>query len=118
MRGALLAASTATADHPAAPAYRWIFTHKLENAWWDIERYGVTHGDDMALLWQWADYPRSPNDEMLSYMLSRYVTNFAKSGNPNEAGLPDWPLFTPDRQKYLEVRVPSQVRERYPRRGV
>jgi para-nitrobenzyl esterase len=39
--------------------------------------------------WHW-----STADRKLSDIMSRYWVNFAKSGNPNAAGLPVWPEFT------------------------
>ena len=38
--------------------------------------------------------PATPTDEAMSDMLRSYWTNFAKTGDPNGAGLPQWPAFT------------------------
>jgi para-nitrobenzyl esterase len=35
--------------------------------------------------------------------LADYWTNFAKTGDPNGAGVPDWPAFTADAQRYVEI---------------
>jgi para-nitrobenzyl esterase len=40
-------------------------------------------------------------DRRLSDVIQRYWTNFAKSGNPNGAGLPNWPRFS-GTQGYIE----------------
>ena len=41
-------------------------------------------------------------DHALSDSIERYWTNFAKTGNPNDATLPLWPKFEPDSRAYIE----------------
>ncbi len=42
--------------------------------------------------WQWTSA-----DKLLSATMANYWVNFARDGNPNSTGLPDWPAFTVER---------------------
>jgi len=42
-----------------------------------------------------------PEDAAVSDLMSAYWTNFAKTGNPNGAGLPEWPAFTASSQRVI-----------------
>jgi para-nitrobenzyl esterase len=62
-------------------------------------------------VWRWL--PFTPADVALSDRMQRYWTNFAKTGNPNGGGLPDWRAFSPATEDYLAFAndgraVPSQ----------
>jgi para-nitrobenzyl esterase len=45
--------------------------------------------------------PPTAEDEAISALLSGYWVNFAKTGNPNGAGLPQWPAFSASDQQVL-----------------
>ncbi len=55
--------------------------------------------------WHWSAADRKVADEVSSYWV-----NFAKSGNPNSAGLPMWPAFTNTDSKVLYLADPITVR--------
>jgi para-nitrobenzyl esterase len=40
------------------------------------------------------DLPWRPKDTALSELMSTYWSNFAKNGDPNSAGLPQWPVYS------------------------
>jgi para-nitrobenzyl esterase len=60
--------------------------------------FGAPHASELPYLFrQLREHnrpPATPKDEAVSDMLRSYWTNFAKTGDPNGAGLPKWPAFT------------------------
>ncbi len=42
-------------------------------------------------------------DLALSEIMQSYWTNFAKTGDPNGEGLPEWPLWNPEEDRLLEL---------------
>jgi para-nitrobenzyl esterase len=78
----------------------YYFTHKPPFPTGSVhEGWGASH---FAELWYMFDHldqdkwPWSAADRQLANLMSRYWTNFAKSGNPNGSGLPTWPDFKVD----------------------
>jgi para-nitrobenzyl esterase len=57
--------------------------------------------------WQWL--PSTAEDASLSDLLQTYWTNFAKTGNPNASGLPNWPAWSDDEKKFLVVNQDASV---------
>ncbi len=94
-------ATAQAASHYAAhhPTYEYEFAHAIPGQ----EAQGAVHSSDLPYVFGY--FPRSGNiagnftdiDTQLSTLIESYWTNFAKTGNPNSAGLPDWPSFGNDR---------------------
>jgi len=57
--------------------------------------------------WQWL--PFTTDDAALSNLLQTYWTNFAKSGDPNAQGLPNWPAWSDARMEFLLVNRDASV---------
>lgn len=54
--------------------------------------------------------PISHADEMLTEAMTSYWTNFARTGNPNGEGVPEWPRYTSETDKWMELHYPLEVR--------
>jgi para-nitrobenzyl esterase len=56
-------------------------------------------------------------DSALARMMNTYWTNFAKTGNPNGGGLPNWSVFDSSKNEILEIKPGSAVNEADPRKA-
>jgi para-nitrobenzyl esterase len=60
--------------------------------------------------WRWL--PFTSADSRLSDAIQAYWTQFAKTGNPNSAGLPNWPAWSNDDESYLEIGAGADLAAR------
>ena len=59
--------------------------------------HGSPHGVDVPYVFQNLDdmhRPATPDDQRISDAMATYWTNFAKHGDPNGQGEPEWPAFS------------------------
>jgi para-nitrobenzyl esterase len=68
-------------------------------------------GTFQARTFRWL--PFTPTDQKLSQIVQTYWTNFAKSGDPNRPGLPQWVAWSTDQESYISfsksgAAVPQQ----------
>jgi para-nitrobenzyl esterase len=67
--------------------------------------HGSAHGEDLPYVF--GHLTAFPNahptdaDRRASELMSTYWTNFAKYGNPNGEGVPEWPTFTEENQQSM-----------------
>jgi para-nitrobenzyl esterase len=70
------------------------------------EQVGATHASELPYVFGVFAGARQPaqydaTDQAVSETMQRYWTNFAKTGDPNGAGLTPWPKFDPQARRHL-----------------
>jgi len=55
---------------------------------------GSPHGQEVAFVFKHLGANSSADDQNISEAMATYWTNFAKNGDPNQAGMPVWPTFS------------------------
>jgi len=98
---------TATAD---AKAYMYYFTRVPPIA--ENEVYGAYHGAEHIYIvgnFNVASFTPEDTDRELSKKMMEYWVNFARSGDPNGKGLPEWPVYEKATEYYMELGDTVQV---------
>jgi para-nitrobenzyl esterase len=93
------------------PAYIFLFSY-VPAAMKERMKYGPGHGTDISYafdnLGQGGFGPPPPpptaEEKEVARMMNAYWVNFAKTGNPNGAGLPKWPVYSPKTNKILDFQ--------------
>lgn len=89
------------------PAYVFLFSY-VPAAMKDRMRYGPGHGTDVSFVFDDLRLPQgstiAPEDKEVARIMNSYWVNFAKTGNPNQAGLPNWPAYNQETNEILVVQ--------------
>ncbi len=109
-----LEAQTATGQ---APAYRYRFDLVPPPDPARPGRYGVFHSDDIEYVFGTLDSRKGiawrPEDYAISEQMMTYWTNFARTGDPNGVGVPQWPAYTPaSGSKVIYLNQPKSEAEK------
>lgn len=71
------------------------------------------HADDTPYVFGTLGADAGDADRSVSEMQMRAWTNFAKNGDPNGPGVPDWPAFNEAADDYLEIRSPARIADHW-----
>jgi para-nitrobenzyl esterase len=76
-------------------------------------RVGAVHVTDVPLVFHNIDGQlitgTGPDSRRMADQMAGAWVAFAKSGNPNHAGIPDWPTYTPDKRQTMIFNRTSRV---------
>ncbi|WP_428661238.1 carboxylesterase/lipase family protein [Runella sp.] len=89
-------------------AYIYLFSYVPE-ALKARAKYGAPHASEIAYVFNNLNARRgistaTPQDEEVARLMNVYWANFAKTGNPNAKGLPEWPAFDPKKNELIEFQ--------------
>jgi para-nitrobenzyl esterase len=97
-----------------APAYMYQFGY-VPPASRERSPYGAGHGSEVSFVFntlhaRWGPPVEStPEEKELARVMCAYWANFAKNGNPNAQGLPNWPRYNNQDQPMLDIEQDSKV---------
>jgi para-nitrobenzyl esterase len=91
-------------ENVSSPSYQYYFSYLADER--RATDPGVGHADEIAFVMQTLDADLNAvtdKDREVSKLVSSYWVQFAKNGNPNGPGLPEWPAYRADAPFVLEI---------------
>lgn len=100
-------------EKKGAHSYIYLFSYVPESM---KERfiYGAPHASEIPYVFnnlnaRWGINMVTQSDVEVAEKMNAYWINFAKTGNPNGVGLPNWPIFSEKSNKLLEIQADGNV---------
>ncbi|MFD2572147.1 carboxylesterase/lipase family protein [Spirosoma soli] len=93
-----------------APVYLYNFNRDVP-AQTPETAFGAFHSGEVAYAYDnlhTLNRPWKAEDRQLAELMSTYWVNFARTGNPNSKGLPDWPAYNSQKQVVMVFDTTSQ----------
>ena len=98
-----------------APAFMYQFGY-VSPANQQRSPFGAGHGSEVSFVFNTLDAPRfgppskpTEAEYELAQKMNQYWINFAKTGNPNGNGLPNWPAYNKQNQDMLDVELDGKI---------
>ena len=89
------------------PAYIYLFSY-VAPSMQQWMRFGAAHGSEIGYVFDNLIARNgatiTPKDKDVAKMMNTYWANFAKTGNPNGDGLPEWPVYDFKKNGILEIK--------------
>jgi para-nitrobenzyl esterase len=97
-----------------APAYMYQFGY-VQPAFRERARFGAGHGSEVSFVFntlnaRWGNPGEAtPEEKELARLMNTYWSNFAKTGNPNGKGLPNWPQYDVQKEEILDINLDGKA---------
>ncbi|MCX8475949.1 MAG: carboxylesterase family protein [Sphingomonas sp.] len=86
------------------PVYTYFWTRALAGPSQKLR--GAFHGSELMYMFDSLhanDLPWTDEDRKVADIMSSYLANYVATGDPNGAGLPQWPAYDPAKPQVMEV---------------
>ncbi len=98
-----------------APTFMYQFGY-VSSANQQRSPFGAGHGSEVSYVFNTLDAPRfgppskpTEAEYELAQKMNQYWINFAKTGNPNGNGVPNWPAYNKQTQDMLDVELDGKI---------
>ncbi len=95
-----------------APAYLYLFSY-VSPSMQGRMKYGASHASEIPYVFDNLvdrnGVTFAPKDKEVAKVMNAYWANFAKTGDPNGKGLPQWPAYNPKKSEVFEFKADGSV---------